>query len=103
MREEAYAKYIQQTERRAKARKHSHVEEGPGWAASFVGLADDWWNAYFAESQDEESRRKQLWELAEMEGDENYVAWLEKHIWTYVGLSAPVSRRCVWVSSLFFY
>ncbi len=31
-----------------------------------------------------------LWELAEMEGDELWYKWMETHIWTYVGLSAPM-------------
>lgn len=35
-------------------------------------------------------RRNQLWELAKHEGDEKWLQWLETHIWTYVGLSAPM-------------
>jgi hypothetical protein len=35
-------------------------------------------------------RRNQLWELAKHEGDEKWSQWLETHIWTYVGLSAPM-------------
>ena len=37
-----------------------------------------------------EYRRKQFWELAKLEGDEKWIEWLETHIWTYVGLSAPM-------------
>ena len=102
MREEAYAKYIKQAERRAKARMQNQaaaMDEGGnrGWMFSgpFSGL-DEWWNAYFAgesasspDDENVEARHKQLWELAQMEGDENYFQWLEEHIWTYVGLSAP--------------
>ena len=96
MREEAYAKYITQTERRARARKQTQEsmgDEGGGWSSySFSSQLDEWWNAYFADSTSEnENRKKQLWELAQIEGDEKYVEWLENHIWTYVGLSAPVS------------
>jgi hypothetical protein len=91
MREEAYAKYIKQTERRAKARKQTQAstDDVSGWTTPFAGL-DEWWNTHLADSQNEDEKRKQLWELAQIEGDENYVEWLEKHIWTYVGLSAPV-------------
>jgi hypothetical protein len=90
MREEAFAKYIKQTERRAKARKHSQASRDEGWTYSFTSGLDEWWNTYFDDSSNEDEKRKQLWELAQIEGDENYVEWLEKHIWTYVGLSAPV-------------
>jgi hypothetical protein len=36
------------------------------------------------------TRHKKLWELAQMEGDTNWYEWIETHIWTYVGLSAPL-------------
>eukprot|EP00804_Cyclotella_cryptica_P029973 CCRYP_013428-RA/>CCRYP_013428-RA protein AED:0.07 eAED:0.07 QI:109/0.88/0.8/1/0.88/0.8/10/302/1139 len=38
------------------------------------------------------SHRKypKLWELAKAEGDRDWVDWLGKHIWTYVGLAAPL-------------
>lgn len=31
-----------------------------------------------------------LWELAKVEGDKDFIDWLGKHIWTYVGLAAPL-------------
>lgn len=31
-----------------------------------------------------------LWELAKAEGDRDFIDWLGKHIWTYVGLAAPL-------------
>ena len=31
-----------------------------------------------------------LWELAKAEGDSDWIEWLGKHIWTYVGLAAPL-------------
>ena len=39
-----------------------------------------------------DSNRKypKLWDLAKVEGDRNFVDWLGKHIWTYVGLAAPL-------------
>jgi hypothetical protein len=41
---------------------------------------------------DEKSTRKfpQLYELAKVEGDMDWIAWQDKHIWTYVGLAAPL-------------
>ena len=32
----------------------------------------------------------QLYEIAKVEGDTEWIDWLGKHIWTYVGLSAPL-------------
>lgn len=32
----------------------------------------------------------QLYELAKIEGDAEWIDWLGKHIWTYIGLSAPL-------------
>eukprot|EP00537_Pseudo-nitzschia_pungens_P017584 CAMPEP_0172411686 /NCGR_PEP_ID=MMETSP1061-20121228/77517_1 /TAXON_ID=37318 /ORGANISM="Pseudo-nitzschia pungens, Strain cf. pungens" /LENGTH=1010 /DNA_ID=CAMNT_0013147899 /DNA_START=211 /DNA_END=3242 /DNA_ORIENTATION=+ len=43
--------------------------------------------------EEEESidyRQTQLWELAKLEGDEKWIEWLQTHVWTYVGLSAPM-------------
>ncbi|KAL7450618.1 hypothetical protein ACHAWC_002508 [Mediolabrus comicus] len=31
-----------------------------------------------------------LWELAKIEGDSEWIDWLGKHVWTYVGLAAPL-------------
>jgi len=35
-------------------------------------------------------KSSQLWELAQVEGDAEWLEWINKHIWTYVGLSAPL-------------
>jgi hypothetical protein len=44
------------------------------------------------EKADEKKSRKypKLYELAKAEGDTEWIDWLGKHIWTYVGLSAPL-------------
>ena len=40
---------------------------------------------------DEPSREHpKLWELAKMEGDGEWIEWMGKHVWTYVGLGAPL-------------
>ena len=31
-----------------------------------------------------------LWEFAKVEGDSDWLEWINEHIWTYVGLSAPL-------------
>jgi hypothetical protein len=40
--------------------------------------------------KDTEARDAQLRELAREEGDAKWIEWLEAHIWTYIGLSAPM-------------
>ena len=35
-------------------------------------------------------KHPQLWELAQAEGDEAWLDWIHDHIWTYIGLSAPL-------------
>ena len=35
-------------------------------------------------------KHPQLWELAQAEGDEDWLDWIHDHIWTYIGLSAPL-------------
>ena len=44
----------------------------------------------FLEVEKEEKQLEQLWELAQLEGTLKYHDWLERHVWTYVGLSAPM-------------
>jgi DNA mismatch repair ATPase MutL len=91
-----------------------------GWLSTVTTSFDDLWASYFGErdeviqrqtkesssaSSDPEetsqtrtttntptapSHESQLWELAMHEGDEAYLKWMEAHIWTYVGLSAPL-------------
>lgn len=47
-------------------------------------------DASSADSDTEEIQRAQLVELSKIEGDTKWLQWLHKHIWTYVGLSAPL-------------
>ena len=42
------------------------------------------------ESDDSEEVDEILWEIAKMDGIIAYREWLTKHIWTYVGLGAPM-------------
>eukprot|EP00571_Detonula_confervacea_P007179 CAMPEP_0172326538 /NCGR_PEP_ID=MMETSP1058-20130122/56850_1 /TAXON_ID=83371 /ORGANISM="Detonula confervacea, Strain CCMP 353" /LENGTH=1134 /DNA_ID=CAMNT_0013043351 /DNA_START=117 /DNA_END=3521 /DNA_ORIENTATION=+ len=46
----------------------------------------------YENENDEQSTRKypKLYELAKVEGDTEWIDWLGKHIWTYVGLAAPL-------------
>ena len=85
-------------------------------ANSFVSSFDGLWQSYVAgvdeesaarsdeeeiksdtkqdntEGSDENKKRKhaQLWELAQAEGDDEWLEWIKNHIWTYIGLSAPL-------------
>ena len=48
-------------------------------------------NGKTIDQMDDETKQLEiLWELAEVEGDLAWLDWLETHIWTYVGLSAPL-------------
>jgi len=37
-----------------------------------------------------QGKHSKLWELAQIEGDTSWLEWINAHIWTYVGLSAPL-------------
>jgi hypothetical protein len=61
----------------------------PGWMTSAFPSLEDWWT-WATTSESDHVRPAKLWELARYEGDAEWIEWIEKHIWTYVGLSAPV-------------
>lgn len=64
--------------------------------ATLLGYSDDMHQSRTTKSEggDEggkESRQyPKLWELAKAEGDKEWIDWLGSHIWTYVGLAAPL-------------
>ena len=116
MRDESYQQYLKRAERRAKQLNIQHEQQSAqtdggetpntvlsGWMSGVVSGFDEWWSAYFSaqaeggestshddSSDRDHSKHPQLWELAKIEGDGNWIDWLEKHIWTYAGLSAPM-------------
>lgn len=119
MREESYQQYLKRAERKAKRELNLQQQQQqqqsaqsdlqpdassylPGWMNGVVSGFDDWWSSYFSSQSDgakspdvdetshSHSRHPHLWELAKIEGDSNWIEWLEQHIWTYVGLSAPM-------------
>lgn len=59
---------------------------------SNINKSDDEESMAGKSAMDEESEERdvQLRELAKEEGDANWREWIEKHIWTYIGLSAPL-------------
>jgi len=78
-------------------------------ANSVVSSLDDIWQSYYAADGNQEDtskndedkniadakqgkkrRHPQLWELARAEGDDKWLEWISDHIWTYIGLSAPL-------------
>ena len=80
MREESYAGYIKRAQRRKQRRLQQQQQQ-----AFVTDIADD-------DDTDEDlsTRNEKFWELAKHEGDEKWLEWIETHIWTYVGLSAPM-------------
>ena len=94
LRKEAYTRYVKKMERRQRARQKQNAMEAevpgsyfPGWMNGAISSFDEW---FWAETEEEEQKVEQLRELAEIEGDNDWYEWIEKHIWTYVGLSAPM-------------
>jgi hypothetical protein len=69
----------------------------PGWLVS-IGAEDDQDSKHgnppgegnIVKTEQVIDKESQLWELAVHEGDDNFVDWVATHIWTYVGLSAPM-------------
>lgn len=59
---------------------------------SELGPQDDSEQPTKITQEDDDSKRKypKLYDLAKVEGDAEWIDWLGKHIWTYVGLSAPL-------------
>lgn len=104
MREESYQQYLKRAERRAKKINLQHqakqadgdvnVAQPSGWMSGVLSGFDEWWSAYFSAQEEgdssgdsdgpenEHGKHPQLWDLAKIEGDENWIEWLEKHIWT---------------------
>lgn len=106
LKEEAYTRYIKQAQRRAKAlqkaavvssKPHPLVEGWasllPGWMSGTAAGVDDWLSKMTESDPDNDilpEKHEKLWQLAQMEGDDMFYEWTEKHIWSYVGLSAPM-------------
>jgi hypothetical protein len=63
--------------------------------SSKASTSSDHYNSHLDDTENNQpgaSQRKypKLWELAKAEGDRDFIDWLGKHIWTYVGLAAPL-------------
>ena len=104
LREEAYSRYVQNAER-TENHDESVIHRSPFWVRrAFVGNEEGLANAnefQYMDAADNKSgkssssaksQRKypKLWELAKAEGDGDWIAWQGKHIWTYIGLAAPL-------------
>ncbi|KAG7336879.1 lecithin:cholesterol acyltransferase [Nitzschia inconspicua] len=116
MRQEVYAESSKRQRRRAESWKRQRIQQmqQKNMQPNIKGSeeASNSWASYIpgwlsgapeepprdpyikTNSQKEENTEidteSQLWELAKEEGDEKFFEWLEKHIWTYVGLSPPL-------------
>lgn len=100
-RQEAFEGFQKRAAKREKARldrlqrakqkvaSNSYLSAMTGWLSSEApGEAED--TASSEDKGDEKDRIQQLRELAKIEGDALWYEWIEKHIWTYVGLAAPL-------------
>lgn len=98
LRKEAFENLVEQANRRAEVVKQRGLRPEGAPTQSFTG----WWGSrlsildeLFAESskdrvEEDEELRRRLRDLANDEGDLNWRRWIDRHIWTYVGLSAPM-------------
>jgi len=103
LREEAYSRYVRNAER-AENHDENVIRRSPFWVRrAFVGNDEGQANANefgYMEADNKsgkppspaKSKRKypKLWELAKVEGDSDWIMWQGKHIWTYIGLAAPL-------------
>jgi hypothetical protein len=108
LRKEALQQFKKQASRRQKnanqrqtSPQSTDVESSsllPGWIQGVVAGLDDWWpsgqtttgtGGSVGHDEKDEFAAKLL-QLAQVEGDANWYEWIETHIWTYVGLSAPL-------------
>jgi len=87
LQEEAYDRFIRKVKRRAQAKANaaSATSVLPFWMKNVDGTEED-----ILQAIKEGGRHEKLWELGQMEGESNWYEWIETHIWTYVGLSAPL-------------
>jgi hypothetical protein len=119
MRDEAFQRISTSAERRAKRnmQQQQHQQhqqqfqasgqqqQQQGWMSGVANGFDELWNSYFPwqdevggesssskdyDNADSSAKTRQFWELAKIEADQEYMEWIEAHIWTYVGLSAPI-------------
>jgi Lecithin:cholesterol acyltransferase len=106
LRQESYERSIKQYRRRAQAQKVASKSVNmagiPGSSSTTNADLQGWMYApslsdaatgiqrdstLYDPSPEHDTR---LHHLAELEGDEAWLEWIERHIWTYVGLSAPM-------------
>jgi len=95
LREEAHERLVKQAERKMRAVKLDSATETnpflPGWMQGVLPSFDEWWPTDDPTSTKTNSAYgERLWKHAKIEGDTLWYEWIEKHIWTYVGLSAPL-------------
>ena len=61
-----------------------------GWIGSRVSILDELVSVANGEIEDNAYFHGKLRRMAKNEGDINWRRWIDDHIWTYVGLSAPM-------------
>lgn len=92
LRKEAHENLQEQVKRRIDMAKQRglKVETLSGWLGARLSVLDELISAAGDKGVDEEKLQERIRELAKDEGDVNWRQWIDKHIWTYVGLSAPM-------------
>ena len=99
MREKAYERYVNQSKV-----SQASTSGGPFWRRQYMMLNRDHITNQNIKDDDEEEGSKnddeeeesgnreypKLYAIAKVEGDSEWLDWIGKHIWTYVGLAAPL-------------
>ena len=85
LQEEAYDRYLKKVRRRVQVKASNSDMVLPFWMKNVGETEED-----ILKVIREGGRHEKLWELGQMEGETNWYEWIETHIWTYVGLSAPL-------------
>ena len=97
LRKEAYESLVEQVVRRAEIVKQRTVKTNDvapqsftGWLGARLAVLDELIIGVKGQVEDDKRLQDKLREMAKDEGDRNWRRWIDHHIWTYVGLSAPM-------------
>ena len=99
LRKEAFDSLLEQASRRAELVKQrgikkddgsSSTQSFSGWLGSRMAVLDELVSNTKEKVEDDQALKEKLRDMARDEGDRNWRRWIDRHIWTYVGLSAPM-------------
>ena len=99
LRKEAFESLFEQASRRAQLVKQRGLKTDDmpaptqpfsAWLGSRTAVIEELISNSVGNVEDDTNLQEKLREMAKDEGDRNWRKWIDRHIWTYVGLSAPM-------------